>query len=168
MFKVENILNQIENNRDIIDVSGERLDIKNFMGWRYSLPDPYINAQSRLPDNYDLNRLNLIDYTKLGTRIYWPEVEMSLQLSKMYTPISWKLIQRLVCDSDCLPMTWIDHIVGGGEIIFPHAMCHRRNKNGLDYSVRVAIDYNKEEKNIQCYGINPWEIKPDIRIAVYQ
>jgi hypothetical protein len=150
-----------------IGVADEDLNIKELMGWKYSLPSSYLKAQSRLPGVYRTTGLKLVDYSKEGEIVYWPEVEMILQLCQVYKPISWKLIQRLVCDDSYMPLDWIEHLVGGGEIVFPHALCYKRNDKNLDTVVCAAIDYDPDSRRIECYGVKLWEIRPDMRLALY-
>jgi hypothetical protein len=151
---------------DIVTTKKEDIDVKKLMGWRYSLPNTYIRAQDRLPNEYDLSRLKLVDYSRSDRKVYWPEVQMILQLCRSYTPIGWKLIQTLVYDNSYMPVEWIEHLSGGGEIVFPHAVCYKRNEENIDTIVCGSIDC--ENREIECYGISLGEIKQDMRIAVYQ
>jgi hypothetical protein len=153
---------------DSFSVPSNRVQPADLLGYGYFIPDFYWRAEMLLPETYKTRQLIFKKFWTAERQVSWPEVEMLLALDRHISPVGWRVVSHLYYQQDLLPVEWIECMLGGGMIVFPHAVCYWRGRDGQQPAVISCPAFFYEEGIIDCKGINRFNVAPTSHIALYQ
>ncbi len=147
-------------------VTSARVRAEDFLGPGFTIPDVYWQAEMRLPDTYNSDNFMLRELWCSDRWVSWSEADMILNQDPGVIPVGWRVLSHLYCNQEDIPVTWLEVLTGGWDILFPYAICDWiKDKSAV---CCAALHFDKGERILGCYGIHRWLNGATLPIAVYQ